>query len=116
MQHNEKVEHGHFYHIYNHAAGGRYLFRKAENYHFFLGLYDKYIDTVADTYAWVLMPNHFHFLVKIKSKEEITAATVTPNRLNPNNQVTVTPDRVRNPVRGKKNKTIGQECPTYVIL
>ncbi|MCF8358639.1 MAG: hypothetical protein K9H26_07760 [Prolixibacteraceae bacterium] len=104
MQHNEKLEHGHFYHIYNHAVGGRYLFRKPENYHFFLGLYDKYIDTVAYTYAWVLMPNHFHFLVKIKSKEEIAATSHTPDRVRkPATDQAVTPDRVRKPVNDKIN-------------
>jgi REP element-mobilizing transposase RayT len=29
-------------------------------------LYDKFIDPIADTYAWVLMPNHLHYLVRIK--------------------------------------------------
>ena len=32
----------------------------------FVNLYDKYISPVAKTYAWVLMRNHFHLLVKIK--------------------------------------------------
>jgi REP element-mobilizing transposase RayT len=30
-----------------------------------MGLYDKYITPVADTFAWVLMGNHFHLLVRI---------------------------------------------------
>lgn len=25
--------------------------------------------TIADTFAWVLMPNHFHLLVKVKDEE-----------------------------------------------
>ncbi|HEY3388776.1 MAG TPA: hypothetical protein VGK38_04335 [Prolixibacteraceae bacterium] len=29
-------------------------------------MYDRYISPIADTYAWVLMPNHFHLLVRIK--------------------------------------------------
>ena len=57
---------GSFYHIYNHGVGNRNLFQKTENYKSFLGLYDKYIDPIADTFAWVLMKNHFHFLVRIK--------------------------------------------------
>jgi hypothetical protein len=67
MQQNEKLEHGHFYHIYNHGVGARDLFRCEENYLHFLSLYDKFIEPVAETYAWVLMPNHFHVLVRIKS-------------------------------------------------
>lgn len=35
---------------------------------------DKYISPVADTFAWVLMKNHFHFLVRIKSESEINLA------------------------------------------
>jgi putative transposase len=71
MQQFEQLEYGHYYHIYNHGAGNRDLFRKPENYEYFLGLYDKYISPVADTYAWVLMPNHFHLLLRIKEKSEI---------------------------------------------
>ena len=41
-------------------------FYKSANYEYFLNLYDKYISPVADTYAWVLMKNHFHLLVRIK--------------------------------------------------
>jgi putative transposase len=87
MQQFEQLEHGHYYHIYNHGVGQRDLYRQPENYEYFLGLYDKYISPLADTYAWVLMPNHFHLLVRIKSEEVVVAAT--------------TPDRVSNPVGGK---------------
>lgn len=66
MQIFETLEHGNFYHIYNHGVGNRDLFRKADHYTHFLGLYDKYISPIAETYAWVLMPNHFHLLVRIK--------------------------------------------------
>ena len=37
----------------------------------FLRLYQKYIDPVAATYAWCLMPNHFYLLVYIKEQTEI---------------------------------------------
>ena len=66
MQQYEALKPGNFYHIYNHAAGGRNLFLEPDNYEYFLFLYDKHISPVADTFAWVLMPNHFHLLVRIK--------------------------------------------------
>lgn len=66
MQPFEKLEAGRFYHIYNHAVGKLDLFKDAQNYEHFLSLYDKYISPVADTYAWVLMKNHFHVMVRIK--------------------------------------------------
>jgi len=54
-----------FYHIYNRGINGCPIFLETTNYEHFLSLYDKYISPVADTYAWVLMGNHFHLLVKI---------------------------------------------------
>lgn len=66
MGNDEKIVPGNFYHIYNHAVGSRLLFREEDNCKHFLQLYDKFIEPVAKTFGWVLMPNHFHFLVKIK--------------------------------------------------
>jgi putative transposase len=57
---------GNFYHIYNRGINGCNLFREPGNYEHFLELYDKYISPVAETFAWVLMPNHFHLLVRVK--------------------------------------------------
>ena len=71
MNINELLCHGNFYHLYNRGINSCNLFRKPENYSYFLELYDQHISPIADTYAWVLMPNHFHFLVRIKDKAEI---------------------------------------------
>lgn len=62
----EELIAGNFYHIYNCGINGENLFRESDNYTYFLGLIDKFIQPVAELYAWVLMPNHFHFLVRIK--------------------------------------------------
>ena len=56
-----------FYHIYNHANGFENLFQKEDNYRYFLQQWGKYITPVADTYAYCLMPNHFHFLIRTKA-------------------------------------------------
>lgn len=69
----EKLQYDKFYHIYSHGVGNRNVFKESENYEFFLDLYEKYIEPIADTYAWVLMPNHVHFVVKIKLEEEVAA-------------------------------------------
>lgn len=66
MQKTELLEHGKYYHIYNCGINGVDLFRIKEDYERFLRLYEKYILPVCETYAWVLMKNHFHFMVKIK--------------------------------------------------
>jgi len=62
----EELKSEQYYHIYNCGINGENLFREKENYDSFLSLMDKYILPVADLLAWVLMPNHFHFLVRIK--------------------------------------------------
>jgi len=65
------LEFGKYYHIYNRGINKCDVFKESANYKHFLSLYDKYISLIADTYAWVLMKNHFHFLVRIKNETEI---------------------------------------------
>ncbi len=67
----ELLQPGAYYHIYNHANGNENIFREDKNYHFFLDKYLRYIYPVADTLAYCLMPNHFHFLVKMKTQLDI---------------------------------------------
>ena len=67
----QTIEFGRYYHIYNRGINSGNLFEENTNYEHFLKLYEKYINPIADTYAWCLMKNHFHFLVRIKSEEEI---------------------------------------------
>lgn len=67
----KKLEPGKFYHIYNHANEPENLFRASENYRFFLEKWARYIEPIARTYAYCLMPNHFHFLIKIRDEADI---------------------------------------------
>ncbi len=82
-----KLEPGCYYHIYNRGNNGENIFFEDDNYEFFLKRYDQYISPVCDTIAWVLLRNHFHLLVYVKTAEEIhknqlTYQTVeTPTRL-----------------------------------
>lgn len=59
------------YHIFNHANGFENIFTKDENYRFFLDKYKQYITPIAETYAYCLLPNHFHLVVRIRRKEVI---------------------------------------------
>ncbi len=68
------LENGKYYHIYNRGNNGIDLFYETENYNHFLKLYEKYIDPIAETFAWCLMKNHFHILVYIKETNEIDIA------------------------------------------
>lgn len=59
------------YHIFNHANGFENIFTEDENYRFFLEKYEKYISPIAETYAYCLLPNHFHLVIRIRRKEVI---------------------------------------------
>ncbi len=63
---DEELIGGQIYHIYNCGINGENLFRESENYEHFLDLIDKYVLPVSEVFAWVLMPNHFHLLARIK--------------------------------------------------
>jgi len=65
------LEFGEYYHIYNRGNNRDLLFFEERNYHYFLVLLKKYLLPVADLYAFCLLPNHFHFLLKIKTEEEL---------------------------------------------
>lgn len=54
------------YHIYSRANGHEKLFLSDENYRFFLSKFRKYISPIAEVSAWVLLPNHFHFIIHVK--------------------------------------------------
>ncbi len=59
------------YHIFNHANGFENVFREKENYRFFLEKYQQHISPIAETYAYCLMPNHFHLVIRIRKREVI---------------------------------------------
>lgn len=67
----EKLQPNRSYHIFNHANGFENIFTEDENYRFFLDKYNKYISPIAETYAYCLLPNHFHLVVRIRRKEVI---------------------------------------------
>jgi putative transposase len=61
----------HTYHVLSRAIGKEKLFLEDANYKFFLEKYKLHISPIAETFAYKLLPNHFHFLIRIKSVEEI---------------------------------------------
>jgi putative transposase len=62
------------YHVFNHANGREKLFYSYYSYNLFLQKFEEYILPVAEIYAYCLMPNHFHFLLRIRSEEEVAKA------------------------------------------
>jgi len=61
-----------FYHIYNRGNNKEIIFYNDENYIYFLNKFDYYLNNYLDVYAYCLLPNHFHFLVKVKQNDDIT--------------------------------------------
>ncbi len=60
------MESGKLYHIYNRGNNKDKIFFSEANYYFFLHKFSKYLDAYVEVYAYCLMPNHFHLLVKIR--------------------------------------------------
>lgn len=72
----QALEHGYYYHIYNRGINSTTLFNEKENYEHFLNLFETHIEPIAETFAWCLMKNHFHFLVRIKEISEVNSEKV----------------------------------------
>ena len=73
-----------YYHIYNRGNNRQNIFLESRNYNYFLKLYMKYIEPVADTYAYCLLRNHFHLLIRTKTTEEQEKYTLlSSNQLAP---------------------------------
>ena len=66
-----------FYHIYNRANNGRRIFYNDENYDFFLQKFGEYLSEFVELFAFCLLPNHFHLLIKVK--KELQDLTVLEN-------------------------------------
>ncbi|WP_428223378.1 transposase [Flavobacterium sp.] len=61
-----------YYHIYNRGNNFESIFIEERNYAYFLQLVAKYLLPIAEIYAYCLMKNHFHLVLKIKSEEELS--------------------------------------------
>lgn len=70
------LEPGKCYHIYNRARNGDPLFANDEACKFFLRLYKTHIVPVADTYAYCLLKDHLHILLRIK--KEVNGSVCRP--------------------------------------
>jgi len=73
MQANIPLEQGHYYHIYNRGNNRENIFIEERNYSYFMQLYQKYVLPVCDTFAYCLMRNHFHILVRVKELQNQTS-------------------------------------------
>jgi hypothetical protein len=72
MNFNLPLEPDKFYHIYNRGLNSEDLFKEERNYSYFLNKYSEYLSPIVDTYAYCLLKNHFHILIRVKSPEELS--------------------------------------------
>ena len=61
-------EAGQYYHVYNRGNNSENIFVEEKNYNYFLEKLKKYILPIADVYAYCLLKNHFHIVLRIKDK------------------------------------------------
>ena len=61
----------HYYHIYNRGLNGNKIFFEEKNYIYFLERYTKYVHLFVETFAYCLLGNHFHILIRVRSEEEL---------------------------------------------
>jgi putative transposase len=64
-------EEGQYYHIYNRGNNKENIFIEEKNYNYFLQKLKQYILPIADIYAYCLLKNHFHIVLRIKGKNEM---------------------------------------------
>jgi hypothetical protein len=64
----EVLEKDNYYHIYNKGINGTAIFLDDENKSFFLRQLDKYLSETISIFAYCLMDNHFHFVIKINAE------------------------------------------------
>jgi REP element-mobilizing transposase RayT len=83
-----KIYFNEYYHIYNRTNNKELMFKCDENRQYFKRKYKQYLEGYLDIHAYALMSNHYHFSVKIKSKEEIESyiATLDPTMLKSGHQ------------------------------
>ena len=64
-------EEGEIFHVYNRTNNHEHLFLNDDNRQYFLRRYTELLSSFLDTFSWSLLPNHFHFLVRVKPKTAI---------------------------------------------
>ena len=67
----EPLKPSYYYHFFNRGNNKENIFIEDENYLFFLQLMKKYLLSVTDVYSYCLLPNHFHFIIRIKEEKNL---------------------------------------------
>ncbi|CAN5522306.1 hypothetical protein BH09BAC6_BH09BAC6_08020 [soil metagenome] len=63
-----KISSDTYYHIYNRGNNRGPIFFESENYTYFLYLFKNHVAPHCEVHAYCLMPNHFHFFIRVNDK------------------------------------------------
>ena len=65
-----KINSDTYYHLYNRGNNKEPIFFEDENYIFFLNQFKKFVSPFCNVYCYCLMPNHFHFFIRVNDGEQ----------------------------------------------
>jgi REP element-mobilizing transposase RayT len=67
-----RFENDGIYHVYNRTVDRKPMFVSEDNYAFFIRQFDKYLSNYIKIYAYNLLGNHFHFMIKVNDLTDLT--------------------------------------------
>lgn len=67
-----RFENDGIYHVYNRTVDRKPMFKSDRNYDFFIRQFDKYLSNYIKIYAYNLLGNHFHFMIKVNDLNDLT--------------------------------------------
>ncbi len=100
-----------FYHVICKSINRNVLFLSDENRLYFLQRYQYYLSGFVDTYAYCLMTNHVHWLIKVKKEETITAYLQTL----PDETITQTQQAYRNKQAVTLNTLLEKQYNSFLV-
>jgi len=62
----DRLQPGNFYHIFHRGKDRENIFREQRNYDFFYRRFLYYTKQYFEIYAYCLMSNHYHFVIRVK--------------------------------------------------
>ncbi|WP_339788306.1 hypothetical protein [uncultured Imperialibacter sp.] len=71
---NAKLHPDQYFHIFNRGINGMPVFFEPKNYDFFLKQYTQFVHPFVETFAYCLLGNHFHLLIRVRDIAQLDLA------------------------------------------